>query len=45
MAGEIAGQPHWEVGFDENGKPDQSEADTLLRELPGKEITEPPVAG
>ena len=40
MAGEIAGRPHWEVGFDENGKPNQSEADTLLRELPGKDLTD-----
>jgi hypothetical protein len=40
MAGEIAGRPHWEVGFDENGKPDQGEADTLLRELPGKDLTD-----
>ena len=25
MAGEIAGRPHWEVGFDERGNPDQRE--------------------
>ena len=23
MASEIAGQPHWEVGFDEHGKANQ----------------------
>ena len=36
MASEIAGQPHWEVGFDEHGKADQGEVDTLLAELPGR---------
>jgi hypothetical protein len=40
MAGEIAGRPHWEISFDENGKPDQGEADTLLRELPGQDLTD-----
>ena len=40
MAGEIAGRPHWEVGFDEQGKPNHEEADTLLRELPGKGLTD-----
>jgi hypothetical protein len=40
MAGEIAGRPHWEIGFDEQGKPDQEEADTLLRELPGEDLTD-----
>jgi hypothetical protein len=40
MAGEIAGRPHWEISFDENGKPNQSEADTLLRELPGEDLTD-----
>jgi hypothetical protein len=40
MAGEIAGRPHWEVGFDEQGRPDQDEADTLLRELPGEDLTD-----
>ena len=40
MAGEIAGRPHWEVGFDEQGRPDQGEADTLVRELPGEDLTD-----
>jgi hypothetical protein len=40
MAGEIAGRPHWEIGFDEQGKPNQAEADTLLRELPGEDLTD-----
>ena len=40
MAGEIAGRPHWEVGFDDNGTPDQGEADALLRELPGADLTD-----
>ena len=40
MAGEIAGQPHWEISFDEQGKADQGEADTLLRELPGEDLTD-----
>ena len=40
MAGEIAGQPHWEIGFDDHGQPDQGEADTLLRELPGEDLTD-----
>jgi hypothetical protein len=40
MAGEIAGRPHWEVGFDERGNPDQGEAAALLAELPGKDLTD-----
>ena len=40
MAGEIAGQPHWEISFDEQGKADQGEADALLRELPGEDLTD-----
>jgi hypothetical protein len=40
MAGEIAGRPHWEISFDEQGKPNQGEADTLLRELPGQDLTD-----
>jgi len=40
MAGEIAGRPHWEVGFDEQGRPDQGDADTLLAELPGQDLTD-----
>ena len=40
MAGEIAGRPHWEISFDENGRPDQGEADALLAELPGQDLTD-----
>ena len=40
MASEIAGQPHWEVGFDEHGKADQAGANALLAELPGKDLTD-----
>ena len=40
MAGEIAGRPHWEVGFDERGNPDPGEAVALLAELPGKDLTD-----
>jgi hypothetical protein len=40
MASEIAGQPHWEVSFDERGKANQGEVDTLLAELPGKNLTD-----
>jgi hypothetical protein len=40
MASEIAGQPHWEVGFDERGTANQGEVDTLLAELPGKNLTD-----
>jgi hypothetical protein len=40
MAGEIAGRPHWEISFDEQGKPDQGEADALLAELPGEDLTD-----
>src|SRR4029453_2517208 len=40
MASEIAGQPHWEVGFDENGKANQGEVDSLLAELPGRNLTD-----
>jgi hypothetical protein len=40
MAGEIAGRPHWEVGFDERGNPDPGEAAALLAELPGKDLTD-----
>jgi hypothetical protein len=40
MANEIAGQPHWEVGFDEHGKPDRAGVDALLAELPGKDLTD-----
>jgi len=40
MAGEIAGRPHWEIGFDENGRPDQGEADAFLAELPGQDLTD-----
>jgi hypothetical protein len=40
MASEIAGQPHWEVSFDERGTANQGEVDTLLAELPGKNLTD-----
>jgi hypothetical protein len=40
MASEIAGLPHWEVGFDEQGKADQGEVGALLAELPGKDLTD-----
>jgi hypothetical protein len=40
MAGEIAGRPHWEVGFDERGTPDQGEVAALLGELPGQDLTD-----
>ena len=40
MATEIAGQPHWEVGFDEKGKANQAGVDALLAELPGKDLTD-----
>jgi hypothetical protein len=40
MASEIAGQPHWEVGFDEKGKPTQAGIDALLAELPGRDLTD-----
>jgi hypothetical protein len=40
MAGEIAGRPHWEISFDEDGRPDQGEADALLAELAGQDLTD-----
>jgi hypothetical protein len=40
MASEIAGQPHWEVGFDERGQANQGEVDTVLAELPGRGLTD-----
>ncbi len=40
MAGEIAGRPHWEVGFDERGTPNQGEVNALLSELPGRDLTD-----
>jgi hypothetical protein len=40
MASEIAGQPHWEIGFDEQGKAAQGEVDALLAELPGEDLTD-----
>jgi hypothetical protein len=40
MAGEIAGRPHWQVGFDEQGGADQGEAGALLAELPGEDLTD-----
>jgi len=40
LAGEIAGRPHWEVGFDERGTPNQGEVNALLSELPGRDLTD-----
>jgi hypothetical protein len=40
MAGEIAGRPHWEVGFDERGTADQGEVAALLAELPAQDLTD-----
>jgi hypothetical protein len=40
MASEIAGLPHWEVGFDERGTADRGEVDALLAELPGRDLTD-----
>ena len=40
MTSEISGRPHWVISFDENGKPDQGEADAFLRELPGEDLTD-----
>ena len=31
---------HWEVSFDERGTPTKGDVDTLLRELPGKDLTD-----
>jgi hypothetical protein len=31
---------HWEVSFDERGTPAKGDVDTLLRELPGKDLTD-----
>jgi hypothetical protein len=40
MTGEIAGRPHWEVGFDEQGRADQGDVAALLGELPGEDLTD-----
>jgi hypothetical protein len=40
MAGEIAGMAHWELGFDEGGRPDQGELDRLLAEVPARGVTD-----
>jgi hypothetical protein len=40
MAGEIAGLAHWELGFDERGRPDQGELTTLLAEVPARGVTD-----
>jgi hypothetical protein len=40
MAGEIAGLPHWELGFDDRGRPDQGELSTLLAEVPPRGVTD-----
>ena len=40
MASDIAGLPHWEVGFDEQGRAGQGEVEALLGELPGKGLSD-----
>jgi hypothetical protein len=40
MADEIAGLAHWELSFDERGRPDRAEADTLLAEVPAQDVTD-----
>jgi hypothetical protein len=40
MAGEIAGLPHWEIGFDERGRAQPDEVASLLAELPGRDLTD-----
>jgi hypothetical protein len=40
VAGEIAGLPHFEVGFDERGRPDRAEVDALLAGAPAAGITD-----
>jgi hypothetical protein len=38
--GEIAGLPYWEVAFDEKGRPNADDADTLVSGAPGLGITD-----
>jgi hypothetical protein len=40
MAGDIAGRPHWEIDFDEQGKAPGNQVDALLAELPGQGLTD-----
>jgi hypothetical protein len=40
MAGEIAGMAHWELGFDDRGRPDQGELNALLAEVPARGVTD-----
>jgi hypothetical protein len=40
MAGEIAGMAHWELGFDDRGRPDQGELNTLLADVPARGVTD-----
>jgi len=40
MAAEIAGMAHWELGFDDRGRPDQGELNTLLAEVPARGVTD-----
>jgi hypothetical protein len=40
MAGEIAGMAHWELGFDDGGRPDQGELNRLLAEAPARGVTQ-----
>src|SRR6266545_634531 len=38
--GEIAGLPYWEVAFDDNGRPNAGDADTLISGAPGLGVTD-----
>jgi hypothetical protein len=38
--GEINGLPYWEVGFDEKGRPNADDADTLITGVPGLGVTD-----
>src|SRR6266542_4482341 len=38
--GEIAGLPYWEVVFDDNGRPNAGDADTLISGAPGLGVTD-----
>jgi hypothetical protein len=38
--GEIAGLPYWEIAFDEKGRPNAADADTLVGGLPAQGVTD-----
>jgi hypothetical protein len=38
--GEIAGLPYWEIGFDQKGRPNAADADTLVGGAPGLGVTD-----